>query len=76
MWRYLLPIGVLVVIVGFFYRGLYLNPGFVPSPLLGKPAPEYDLPRLKDPSRSRLAIGDFRLDYPAGCPVGVGGSSP
>ena len=37
MWRYLLPITVFVVIVGFFIRGLYFldPPGFVPSPLLG-----------------------------------------
>ena len=48
MWRYLLPIGIFVVLAGFFARGLTLNPGYVPSPLIGKPAPQYALPRLKD----------------------------
>ncbi len=50
MWRYLLPIGIFVVLVAFFARGLTLNPGYVPSPLIGKPAPQYALPRLKDPT--------------------------
>ncbi|MEE8117441.1 MAG: DsbE family thiol:disulfide interchange protein [Gemmatimonadales bacterium] len=48
MWRYLLPIAIFVVLAGFFARGLTLNPGYVPSPLIGKPAPQYELPRLKD----------------------------
>ena len=52
MWRYLIPAVVLAVLAGFFYRGLYLNPGYVPSPLLGKPAPEYELPRLRDLSQT------------------------
>ena len=50
MWRYLIPIGVFVVLAAFFARGLSLNPGYVPSPLLGKPAPAFELPRLKDPA--------------------------
>ena len=52
MWRYLMPIGIFVVLAGFFLRGLSLNPRYVPSPLLGKPAPEFELPRLKDPGAS------------------------
>jgi cytochrome c biogenesis protein CcmG, thiol:disulfide interchange protein DsbE len=48
MWRYLVPLGLLAVLIGFFARGLHLNPGYVPSPLIGKPAPEFILPRLKD----------------------------
>ncbi len=50
MWRYLLPVGIFVVLAGFFYRGLDLSPGYVPSPLIGKLGPQYELPRLKDPS--------------------------
>ena len=50
MWRYLLPIGIFVILAVFFARGLTLNPSFVPSPLIGKPAPEYALPQLKSPS--------------------------
>ena len=50
MWRYLIPVGVFAVLTAFFVRGLSLNPRYVPSPLLGKPAPQFELPRLKDPA--------------------------
>jgi cytochrome c biogenesis protein CcmG, thiol:disulfide interchange protein DsbE len=46
MNRFLLPLGVFVVLVGFFFVGLKLNPREVPSPLIGKPAPQFNLPRL------------------------------
>jgi cytochrome c biogenesis protein CcmG/thiol:disulfide interchange protein DsbE len=50
MWRYAIPV-VLFVVLGFFFaRGLSLNPGYVPSPLIGKPMPAFELPRLKDPN--------------------------
>lgn len=50
MWRYLLPLGLFGVLVAFFWIGLGLDPGEVPSPLIGKPAPEFELPRLDDSS--------------------------
>jgi len=50
MWRYLIPVILLAVLAAFFYRGLWLNPGYIPSPLVGKPAPEFNLPALEDPS--------------------------
>lgn len=50
MWRYGIPILILAVLAVFFARGLTLNPGYVPSPLIGKPAPMFSLPRLKDPA--------------------------
>jgi len=52
MWRYAIPIALFVGLAGFFYRGLDLNPGYIPSPFLGKPAPPFDLPMLKDPART------------------------
>jgi cytochrome c biogenesis protein CcmG, thiol:disulfide interchange protein DsbE len=58
MWRYLLPLGMLAVLIAFFARGLMLNPGYVPSPLIGKPAPEFTLPRLKDPDAT-LSTSDM-----------------
>ena len=54
MWRYLVPITILGVLAIFFARGLSLNPGYVPSPLIGKPAPSFRLPQLKDP---QLTLG-------------------
>lgn len=50
MWRYAIPISILAVLAAFFYRGLDLNPRYVPSPMVGKPAPEFSLPSLEDPS--------------------------
>ena len=59
MVRYLVPLSIFAVLAAFFYRGLSLNPGYVPSPLLGKPAPEFELPRLKD---AGTTLGSRDLD--------------
>ena len=48
--RYLVPLAIFMVLVAFLYRGLSLDPKRVPSPLVGKPMPEFSLPRLKDPA--------------------------
>lgn len=50
--RYLIPLGIFAVLVGFLYVGLSLNPREVPSPLVGKPAPEIRLPRLDEPGKT------------------------
>lgn len=39
-----LPLLLFIVLVGFFARGLFLNPREVPSPFIGKPAPAFTLP--------------------------------
>lgn len=49
--RFLLPLALFAVVVGFLAVGLGLNPREVPSPLIGKPAPDFALPRLDDPQR-------------------------
>ena len=48
--RFALPLIVFAVIAGFLYRGLSNDPRYVPSPLIGKPAPEFSLPTLADGS--------------------------
>lgn len=50
-YRYLIPIGLFLVLVALFGRGLYLNPREIPSVLIDKPAPEFDLPTLRDPDK-------------------------
>ncbi len=52
MNRFLLPLGVFVVIVVFLYVGLGLNPREVPSPLIGKPAPAFRLAQLHQPAKT------------------------
>jgi len=41
-----LPIAIFAVLVGFLYKGLALNPSEVPSPFIGKLAPEVRGPIL------------------------------
>ena len=48
MKRFLLPLAIFVVAVGFLAVGLTLNPREVPSPLVGKPAPAFTLPQLHE----------------------------
>jgi cytochrome c biogenesis protein CcmG/thiol:disulfide interchange protein DsbE len=47
--RLLLPLAVFLVLVAFLAAGLFRNPTEVPSPLIGKAAPAFDLPKLHDP---------------------------
>ena len=46
MNRFLWPLVGFIVLVGFLAIGLNLNPREVPSPLIGKPAPAFTLPKL------------------------------
>ena len=49
--RFLLPLGVLAALVILLGVGLTLNPREVPSPLIGKPAPHFELAQLHDPQK-------------------------
>ena len=44
--RFLVPVVVLAGIIGLFYAGLHHDPRLVPSPLVGKLAPPFDLPTV------------------------------
>jgi len=55
----LLPLGLFVVLVGFLAVGLRLKPRELPSPLIGKAAPEFRLTQLHAADRS-LAPADLR----------------
>lgn len=57
--RYLTPLVLFLALAALLYKGLALNPREVPSPLIGKPAPEFTLPELKDTSR-QLSHTDFQ----------------
>jgi len=57
--RYLIPLIVFVVLVGFLAVGLSLKPREVPSPLIDKPAPAFSLPRLDAPEQ-KLALQDLK----------------
>jgi cytochrome c biogenesis protein CcmG, thiol:disulfide interchange protein DsbE len=51
MWRYLVPIGLFIALVGFLFAGLGRDKQTLPSPLIGKLAPHFELPRVEDPSQ-------------------------
>jgi cytochrome c biogenesis protein CcmG, thiol:disulfide interchange protein DsbE len=52
MKRYLIPLGVFVVLVAFLAIGLGLKPREIPSPLIDKPAPAFSLPVLAAPAQT------------------------
>ncbi len=52
MLKFLLPLAVFGLMVLVFFRGLQLDPSEVPSPLIGKPAPSFELPTLRDPAQT------------------------
>jgi cytochrome c biogenesis protein CcmG/thiol:disulfide interchange protein DsbE len=49
--RYLVPLGIFLVLVVFLGVGLGLNPRQVPSPLIDRPAPAFVLPQLHAPDK-------------------------
>lgn len=49
MARYIALIVAFAIMIGIFAVGLDRDPSKLPSPLVDKPAPEYELPRVRDP---------------------------
>lgn len=47
--RYILPLGVFVTLLVFLGIGLTLNPREIPSPFIGKPAPDFSVASLENP---------------------------
>lgn len=50
--KFLIPLVLFFVLVGFLGKGLFLDPREVPSPLIGKPAPAFEAAVLGDPSKT------------------------
>jgi len=59
MKRVLIPLAIFVVLVGFLAVGLKRDPREVPSPLVGKSAPAFDLPLLAAPDK-RFSPADMK----------------
>lgn len=51
MNKFLIPLGIFLVLLIFLFVGLGLNPREIPSPLIDKPAPQFKLTQLHDPSK-------------------------
>ena len=54
------PLLLVLVIGGFLYRGLYLEPRIIPSALIDKPVPEFDLPPIEGRAQPGLASADLK----------------
>jgi cytochrome c biogenesis protein CcmG/thiol:disulfide interchange protein DsbE len=52
MTRHFLPFAIFAALVALLGVGLTLNPREVPSPLVGKPAPYFELPQLHQPAKT------------------------
>jgi cytochrome c biogenesis protein CcmG/thiol:disulfide interchange protein DsbE len=50
--KFAIPLVIFALLVGFFAIGLTRDPREVPSPLIGKPAPQFKLTRLEAPERT------------------------
>jgi len=51
MLKYLLPVGLFAALVGFLYFGLGRDKEYLPSPLIGKTAPIFELTRVEDAAK-------------------------
>jgi len=50
--RFAVILGIFLALVALLGVGLTLNPREVPSPLIGKPAPQFSLPQLQAPEKA------------------------
>lgn len=75
MSRYLLPLIAFAILIPIFVIGLGKDPSQLPSPLLQKPAPQFELPSVTDPTRTvgsasyanELAIVNVWATWCVGC---------
>ncbi len=75
MSRFLIPLILVAVMIPVFVVGLNRDPSEIPSPLLFKPAPEFELPSLMDPNMTvgsadyegRLALLNVWATWCVGC---------
>ena len=58
MVRYLIPLFVFICLIILFLFGLQYDPSRVPSPLIDKPVPQFNLPQLGAPD---LSLGSSDL---------------
>ena len=60
MWKFLVPLVAFVLLVAMFVRGLDPDRDIreLPSPFLGKEAPGFDLPRLKN-ANQQINLSDY-----------------
>ena len=58
MTKYFLPLIAVIILIPILILGLGSDPRELPSQYIGKPAPEFDLPTLRDPEK-RVSTADL-----------------
>lgn len=58
-WRYFLPLAIFFGLLWFLWTGLSLNPREIPSALINKPAPGFELAQLQAPDK-KLGLADMK----------------
>lgn len=56
--KFAIPLIFFILIIGFLWHGLKINPSMIPSPLINQPAPEFKLPQLFYPNET-ISNDDF-----------------
>jgi cytochrome c biogenesis protein CcmG/thiol:disulfide interchange protein DsbE len=59
MWKAVIPLVIFIGLVIVLAVGLNRDPRLVPSPLIGKPVPAFELPRLSDPQKT-FGVDDLK----------------
>jgi cytochrome c biogenesis protein CcmG/thiol:disulfide interchange protein DsbE len=59
MLRFVAPVLIFLLMLVVFWQGLGRDPSVVPSPLIGKPAPAFNMPRLGQ-SELQLSNADLK----------------
>ncbi len=56
---FLIPLGIFLGLGFFLWKGLYLDPRELPSAMIDRPMPAFDLPSLTEPDR-QLSVADLK----------------
>jgi len=57
--KFLIPLVAFMALVGLMFFGLSNDPKLIPSPFVGKPAPQFSLPRLNNPDET-ISVNDMK----------------